>query len=486
VVFTYPQQPLREVLILGAGFSHALSPEDMPLTDELGQLAVVNARMIDDRRVHGGGQFSNGRFEAWLSRLAEDQPDLSTQENYENRALFHCLTRALHSILLLRQEATLASGPPNWLPELLSVLHVRGATVITFNYDCLVEYGVMGHDLYRFGHGKHEGEVLWSHVINDQPPFPPQPARYSGSHIRTFRLLKLHGSLNWYWTPRDETGATLNRWELPGAWGNPEDQNDEERRRHLPGREPFIVPPAATKSEYYRNPLTREMWQQARRALLEARRVALVGYSVLPADLVVSGMIAETLSKSGAVVEVINREPEVVGERLGAIGVRKDSIQVDASGDHAVADFVMRYSSRSALDMSRALRKALSTGNVDTEIPLLVAWSRKAAAAVLDIRCLHNSIELHTEAITPMETATRRRDETEGHPMFMRDLAAVLERDVPLLAVSPGNYRLNLVGAETAATAGIGFRATWQSLTPAGVPPAAEPSSMMVNGHSRG
>jgi len=81
--------------------------------------------------------------------------------------------------------------------------------------------------------------------------------------LTRFRLLKLHGSLNWYWNPGDESGASVARRDLPGVYGTPLHYTDDDRRRQLPGRGPLIVPPSATKSLYYRNPITREMWQQA-------------------------------------------------------------------------------------------------------------------------------------------------------------------------------------------------------------------------------
>ena len=65
----FPKDPPKEVLILGAGFSMALS-NVFPNTDALGsQAAAMASRSINvlglDRKCH------NGNFEAWLSRIAE-------------------------------------------------------------------------------------------------------------------------------------------------------------------------------------------------------------------------------------------------------------------------------------------------------------------------------------------------------------------------------------------------------------------------------
>lgn len=58
----------NEVFILGAGFSRAIS-DRMPLTDELGNLALNRGIFPPET-----APFQGGQFEAWLSRRAEPQP----------------------------------------------------------------------------------------------------------------------------------------------------------------------------------------------------------------------------------------------------------------------------------------------------------------------------------------------------------------------------------------------------------------------------
>src|SRR5436305_1640114 len=115
MVLIIPEAPAPEVLVLGAGFSRALS-DAMPLTDSLGDLATASDGLAGDVRLRGHTSFANGNFETWLSRLAEDQPDLLPEENYENRAMFHRLSRAIHNVLSARQEAVLGEAQPSWLP----------------------------------------------------------------------------------------------------------------------------------------------------------------------------------------------------------------------------------------------------------------------------------------------------------------------------------------------------------------------------------
>jgi hypothetical protein len=89
-------KPATDVVILGAGFSKALA-EAMPLTDELGE--DVLEKVVQGSALRLPERFSGGQFEAWLSRIAEDQPDLSVADNLANRALFQRCSEALASVL---------------------------------------------------------------------------------------------------------------------------------------------------------------------------------------------------------------------------------------------------------------------------------------------------------------------------------------------------------------------------------------------------
>src|SRR6266487_1900160 len=237
------------VLILGAGFSRAIS-DAAPLTDELGNLVV--SRMSDDRLPAHPRGFEGGSFEVWLSRLGEDQPDLSVEANLLNRYWFACVTNAVHEIIAARELEILAADPPTWLLQLLGIAHARRMTVITFNYDTLVEQAVMVHQLFDW---EHKQRATWHDIVDYLPPLPPQPSRWGGAQAKTFRFVKLHGSVNAYWVPGDASGATIHRWDLFGSWGQPEPVDEDRLRRELPGRSPFIVPPTVAKSAYYDNPL---------------------------------------------------------------------------------------------------------------------------------------------------------------------------------------------------------------------------------------
>jgi hypothetical protein len=124
----------REVLLLGAGFSRAVS-ESFPLTDELGTLAVRRAGLADDDARLPPGGFHGGNFETWLSLLGKDQPHLERSENLDRAALFGWVSPGIHGVLTEMPLTALESDGPAWLYELLSLLQVRRPTVITLSYD---------------------------------------------------------------------------------------------------------------------------------------------------------------------------------------------------------------------------------------------------------------------------------------------------------------------------------------------------------------
>jgi hypothetical protein len=124
------------------------------------------------------------------------------------------------------------------------------------------------------------------------------------------RLLKLHGSIDWWWVPGDISGMSLAREGTYGTIGAPQRLAEELRDQHLPGRERFIIPPLATKSAYYRNPLTRQLWREAYEAISQAPRLTLIGYSLPTTDFVIAGMIRSGLAEREVRLEVVDKYPD--------------------------------------------------------------------------------------------------------------------------------------------------------------------------------
>lgn len=354
----------RRVFILGAGFSRAIS-EHMPLTDELGSAcsALVPSSAVQDFPSNRAGNFEN-----WLSQIAEEQPYLNTSTNLSNQALFYSIGSAIAEVLQRRTQTVLREGWPQWFPVLLRAMHFTRSTAITFNYDTLVECAVASNILFEWG--MHQ-PVPWTELTGDIPSWPPGDVRWGSEPYETFRLLKLHGSLNWYWSEGDATGVSVARRDLPGRFGAAEPYFEEDRRRHLPGRVPFIVPPASAKSVYYRNPISKEMWQQAALNLRLADEVVLIGYSLPLTDLTVGAMLRSAVASSEAKLTVVDLQPDAVAERLQQLGIKSSRITTVGPTDSQSA--IERYCLHWTNDISTTAAAELFANGAPTA-PMAVVW----------------------------------------------------------------------------------------------------------------
>jgi len=416
------EQEARDVVLLGAGFSNAVSCQ-FPLTKELGEEALDEARVPQEERPEEGTG-----FEAWLSRIGEDQPYRSVEENLGARRRFVRMSTAIASVMRRRQGLALQKAPLGWLDDFLSVLHARQATVVSFNYDNVIECAVDGHRLKDWSSDGRR--AVTSHDIVDRlPPLPPsivseeqpagphwtcfpngQPADLSplfsqdGDQVaRSLRLLKLHGSLSWYWSPDDETGVTLQRWRTPGTFCRPSPDDEGARLRALPGRVPFIVPPTATKSRYLTNLVVREVWGRARKALAEAERLIVIGYSVPPEDQVASGLLADALrrreEREEVEVIIVDRCVAQVKDRLSHLGIGRTGV-LPFAGTSCVEKFVRWYRDEQARAVVESLREwgtstdleSCRTGgesserdNLGLQGQVYVYWPRDESAAPGDL-----------------------------------------------------------------------------------------------------
>src|ERR1035437_9485766 len=158
----------------------------------------------------------------------------------------------------------------------------------------------------------------------------------------TFSLHKLHGSLDWWWTPGDVSGATISRSPLVGGFGSLSDEReDEEDRKHRqPGRSPYIVPPTASKSSYFLNPQARELWARSAKALSEATALTIFGYSAPVTDVVMAEMIRESTNPD-CPVTVVTLDEDGVRTRLRGLGISDERVaNVFADAADGPAEFV--------------------------------------------------------------------------------------------------------------------------------------------------
>lgn len=153
-------------------------------------------------------------------------------------------------------------------------------TIITLNYDTLLD-----SELVRAGWNPHYGydlpgdrrKMKW-HMA--QPPWQ--------EHLNGVRLLKLHGSLNWY-----IRGSYERINKVFDAKPTRVDISPRPRTNELHGHIRQIVPPIYGK--FFNNPHWRRLWKRAFEALAQADVIVVIGCSLADTDFHLTGMLSHAI-----------------------------------------------------------------------------------------------------------------------------------------------------------------------------------------------
>lgn len=314
----------REVFILGAGFSKE-THQDMPTLKDLSERVFAWA----------GSPFQTlagrlgGNLEHWLTYLAQPQPWLPASQRLRNQAMFLDLSQGIHKVLSDAVAKAQMDVPmvPEWLSRLVQHWHKEETVVISFNYDTLVEvaakrsiedrYFALAHIyapglMNAIGRG---GGLLGS---GDKP---------------SFRLCKLHGSLNWYYSGSSSfAGENLFYTEVE-PWGLEAryEQLGEEERRRLDARRrgsvrstrdkvPLVIPPTTEKGAYFQHETLRAMWQIAGTAIRFAERIYCLGYSLPETDLGIRFFLSDNSPSRKIELCPVNPDPRMLDHYRALLG----------------------------------------------------------------------------------------------------------------------------------------------------------------------
>lgn len=322
----------RPVYVLGAGFSKAVS-DHMPITDELGR--SVKATL-------GGAADVDVSFEEQLTVLSTPMPFLQGYENTARRARAEAITAGIAAEMDLRQGRATRADPPTWLLQLVSIWHMERAIILTFNYDTLIEHAVGS---VRPTVPEMQGTTV-SGLVASQVVFPAPTAvgartiaEDAAADNRSLQLLKLHGSLSWYWSSGDS--ASIVRDPSATVFGGGQRAWDVAGLSTL---DRFLIPPVLSKDSYYNVNLAHVLWRSARAAVESASRVTILGYS-LPAGDRITGELLRLASKSAS-VDIVNlqvgsaHEPVTPIGRASALGLH---IERTFDGPNAIANFTAEH-----------------------------------------------------------------------------------------------------------------------------------------------
>lgn len=156
-------------------------------------------------------------------------------------------------------KASALKAPPSWLAQLSSEMKNENAQIISFNWDLVLDELIFGDalDSSCYGFGDNKGKV---------------------------RLLKPHGSLNWYEKKSGHHLKSEKKFTLAGTGASevlafrPYRAPTSERRSYMP----LIIPPVYAKQ--FKGDTFRRLWQETVAVLSTASEVRFLGYSLAPAD----------------------------------------------------------------------------------------------------------------------------------------------------------------------------------------------------------
>jgi hypothetical protein len=284
-----------EVFITGAGFSRAIS-DRMPLLRGMSK-DVLPVDILSDPALSD----LVGNFELILTYLAEDHPWLSVPDNLKNRAQFLEASHALARVILRAQGGVLSKPIPTWLESLVDAWHDKKVTVITFNYDTLVEKAytqvVQPLSLRQADHSEVYGISV--------PDIRSRTSSAFGREAReTFRYLKLHGSVNWCYSGAPTFyGETIYDLQIQSGWNEWGAEPEDDLERKAPEKVHLVVPPTTTKSALFNNELVRNQWRLARTVVEGADAIYCLGYSLPETDQMVRYLLG-TLPAGKLIVPV--------------------------------------------------------------------------------------------------------------------------------------------------------------------------------------
>jgi len=314
-----PWSPGDRVVVLGAGATRGaefveqhnpicLPPLNMDFFTQLQRVATkkhqetINAVLKDVRRVYGVNyRVSLEQYVTQLESLRTITDlvpvanDAYTAEGLDamRRRLLNALSAVLEESADVAKQTSIAVKHPCGYHRALAQALRPKDTVITFNYDCVMDDALRrwapGHWSAQYGYcfpnpGRVQGHEVWS--AKDPPT----------EQNRTVNLLKLHGSLNWRPLPESDS-APIRLRERPYK-----QKGDKEYE---------LVPPENSKQLDGR-PVLQKLWGNAERAIRRAKVIALVGFSFTPTDLHVDSLFRVALAgnKRLKLVVIVNPDPD--------------------------------------------------------------------------------------------------------------------------------------------------------------------------------
>ncbi len=341
------------VFLLGAGFSKAVA-QAMPLIRDIPWLLEKITPEVYREFITPD---FNDDFELWLSAMASGTLGEDPSRKTRRTEAFHAVLINLSRVLLNRMNCSFRESQwtdeidsDAWLHRLFRFWDNHQSTILTFNYDALIE-----HRYFAFRNPRHfrnhSPPPHYPHILT---PFPHDSGnqRVPDFNKPQFQLFKLHGSINWWRRfPPNDDDQTVYFWDRPmGKWKRA-DKNNPETPAHIDATAvdfdlvpvahhflPFIVPPVAIKDSFYRVDLLESIWENAAKKMEQASAMVVMGYSFPKSD---QSAIAffQKLNREARVL-IIDKCPLVSDRARKIFNPLGIPVEQAPTSDFAMTDFV--------------------------------------------------------------------------------------------------------------------------------------------------
>jgi hypothetical protein len=303
---------MSKLFILGAGFSKAVS-DKMPTMKELG--TFVRDRIPElpgDPQVYYRLMSDPSNVEELLTYLYQEMPWKTVEQALIEKAAFHKLSAYIVEHIAGFESELYQSQTqiPSWAKDFVSYLHTQKATVATFNYDTILEglstlyirpfpnspglaIGISNYYDMPIHHVANRGESSRAFATNPERP-------------ETYRLIKLHGSINWYF-PGSETAPDQPIYYSDESLPVRHDASElEDIRRNKAGLKPLIIPPITEKTPFYGIRLLRSLWLDLYNSLVESDEVYFTGYSLPKTDITTRILLSTSANSQSKRIYIVN------------------------------------------------------------------------------------------------------------------------------------------------------------------------------------
>lgn len=298
----------QKVFFLGAGFSKAVNGE-YPLMSDLTTEALAHVQKSSaQKHLEELAPKIKQNIESLLTYLSTDLPWKTDTTKYANKSLYCAIVQALSEIFTEYAKQAKPAGDRNsvWWKFADKVrLDAKKYNFITLNYDILLEVMLKGVYPVDINTPRVTYADFYSYPMTAIANRIPKPAFVLGSNRSkpaVPKILKLHGSANWFWAGVSASDILYYKQDY-----NKYSSSEPETLTY--GLKPYIIPPMLDKSSFYNHIAIHSLWKQAEELLQNADEIYIIGFSFPQTDLAVKYLFQSALRKRNPKIYVVNSAP---------------------------------------------------------------------------------------------------------------------------------------------------------------------------------